>query len=301
MRRLADRGGASHLGSMIRLLILCLALLAPASAVAQTATSEGPEGSPHREQVWRVPLLADEGRSVAAIVFRPPGDQPRPLVVFGHHTSGDAQRNAEPRHGVYPHVVTWFIERGYVVAVAHRRGYGRTGGERAERFACARPNHVASGRADAVDLSAVIDGLTQLPFVQKDKALVVGQSTGGWAAIALAAENHPAVAGVINFGGGRRGTSGETRQVCALDELVRDAALFGRRSRTPSLWLYTENDQSFGPALSRRMHEAFARAGGVAEFHLLPAFERDGHALLPNPRGMAIWGPIVERFLEKVR
>lgn len=282
-------------------LLLALVLAGAVPAAAQTPRAEGGEGAVHREQVWRLPHNADEGRDIAAIVFRPPGDTPRPLVVMAHHTSGDAARNGEPRHGVYPHVVSWFIERGYVVAVVHRRGYGLTGGERAERFACRRPNHFAAGRADAADLAAAIDGLTGLPFVRKDGVIVVGQSTGGWAAAAMAAENHPAVAGTINFGGGRRGRSGETGQTCALDELVRDARFMGRRARTPALWLYTENDQSFGPDLTRRMAEAYRSAGGTLDFQLLPPFGRDGHALLPNPGGMPIWGPLVERFILKFR
>ncbi|MGQ3356174.1 MAG: dienelactone hydrolase family protein [Phreatobacter sp.] len=282
-------------------LLLALVLAGTVPAAAQSPRAEGSEGAVHREQVWRLPHTADEGREIAVIVFRPPGDTPRPLVVMTHHTSADAARNGEPRHGVYPHVVAWFVERGYVVAVVHRRGYGLTGGERAERFACRRPNHFAAGRADAADLAAAVDGLTGLPFVRKDGVIVVGQSTGGWAAAAMAAENHPAVAGTINFGGGRRGRSGETGQTCALDELVRDARIMGRRARTPALWLYTENDQSFPADLTRRMAEAYRSAGGTLDFQLLPPFGRDGHALLPNPGGMPIWGPLVERFVLKFR
>ncbi|WP_439572382.1 alpha/beta hydrolase family protein [Phreatobacter sp.] len=280
---------------------LAAALCLPAPALAQSATAEGGQGSFHREQVWRIPHNVDEGRSLGVILFRPPGEERRPLVVVTHHTSGNAQNNAQPRHGVYPHLVTWFIERGYAVAVVHRRGYGLTGGERAERFACRRPAHYAGGRADAADLTAVIDALTAQPFIRRDGVIAVGQSTGGWSVAALAAENHPAVAGIVNFGGGRRGRSGETGQTCALDELVRDAAFMGRRARTPALWIYAENDQSFPSALSQRMAEAYRNAGGTLDFSLVPPFERDGHALMPNPRGMTVWGPIVERFILKFR
>ncbi|MGU9979977.1 alpha/beta hydrolase family protein [Phreatobacter sp. HK31-P] len=282
-------------------LALAAALVLGASAMAQQAAPEGPEGQLHREQVWRLPHTADEGRQIAAIVFRPPGDAPRPLVLLTHHTSGEAARNGDPSHGIYPHVVDWFVERGYVVAVVHRRGYGLTGGERAERFSCARPNHFAAGRADAADLTAAIDALTGLPFIRKDAVIALGQSTGGWAVAALAAENHPAVAGVVNFGGGRRGRSGATGEACALDALVRDAGVIGRRARTPSLWIYTENDLSFPPALARSMAEAFRAAGGVLEFRMMPPFGRDGHALLPNGNGIPIWGPEVERFILRFR
>lgn len=280
---------------------LGLFLLGAVPAAAGEARPEGAEGAFHREQVWRLPHDADEGRSLAVILFRPQGEAPSPLVAMTHHTSGDPVRNGDPRHGVYPHAVAWLVERGYAVAVVHRRGYGLTGGERAETFACRRPNHFGAGRADAADLGAAIDALTALPFIRRGGVIVIGQSTGGWAAATLAAENHPAVAGIVNFGGGRRGRSGETGQTCALDELVRDAAHIGRRARTPSLWLYTQNDQSFPPDLARRMADAYRGAGGALDFMMLPPFGQDGHALLPNPRGMAVWGPIVERFILKFR
>ena len=279
-------------------LAVLLALAAPADA---QAVAEGGESRFHREQVWRIPHTADEGRRIAAILFRPPGDTPRPLLVMTHHTAADAARNGEPRHGVYPHVVDWFVERGYAVAVVHRRGYGLTGGERAERFACRRPAHLAAGRADAADLMAAIEALTELPFARKTGVVVLGQSTGGWSAAALAAENHPAVAGIVNVGGGRLGRSGDTGETCALDELVRDARVIGRRARTPSLWIYAENDRSFPPALARRMAQAFREAGGTLDFQMMPPFGRDGHALLPDPAGVPAWGPVVERFILKFR
>ncbi len=287
---------------MRRLLALLVTLLfAALPAVAQEARPEGPEGARHREQIWRVPHVSDEGRSLGVLIFRPPGEAPRPLVVLAHHTSAEAARNGEATHGVYPQAVSWFVERGYVVAVVHRRGYGLTGGERAERFACRRPSHVAAARADAADLAAAIDALTRLPFVRREGVVAIGQSTGGWAVTGLAAENHPAVAAVINFGGGRRGRSGETGEACALDELARDAEVLGRRARTPALWIYTANDRSFPPDLARRMAEAYRSGGAPLDFRALPAFGSDGHGLFPNPAGLPIWAPVVEPFILKFR
>lgn len=285
----------------MRSLIALLFLIFAVGASTAQPVADGPEGTPHREQAYRFPHLQDEGRSLYAWVYRPQGDQPRRLVIFNHHTSGDAARNQEPRHGLYPSAVAWFLDRGYVVALLHRRGYGRTGGERAMGFQCARPNHAAGGRVDAADIGTAVDQLTRLSFVQRDGVVLVGQSTGGWAVMAFAAENHPQVAAIINFGGGRRGISAQTRESCAMDELARDAGVFGARARTPSLWLYTENDRSFPPAISRRMADAYRTAGGRIDFHMLPAFGDDGHALLPNPRGAATWGPLVERFIQPFR
>jgi len=51
------------------------------------------------------------------------------------------------------------------------------------------------------------------------------------------------------------------------------------------LWIYNENDTFFGPALCKRMHDAFTEAGGKAKYHLLPAFGSDGHFLHRLARG----------------
>ena len=43
-----------------------------------------------------------------------------------------------------------------------------------------------------------------------------------------------------------------------------------------------KGDSYFDPALSEDMYQAFISAGGQAEYHLLPAFGRDGHWLLES-------------------
>ena len=62
------------------------------------------------------------------------------------------------------------------------------------------------------------------------------------------------------------------------------------------LWIYTENDQYFGPTFSQAWHKAFVEAGGNAEFNLLPPYARDGHSLFAS--GRLIWEPVVSKFLD---
>jgi homoserine acetyltransferase len=54
------------------------------------------------------------------------------------------------------------------------------------------------------------------------------------------------------------------------------------------LWIYTENDTYFGPALSQRMASAFKAAGGNVEYHLLPPFGHDGHFLVDAADGVSV-------------
>lgn len=68
-------------------------------------------------------------------------------------------------------------------------------------------------------------------------------------------------------------------------------------SRTPTLWLYAENDTYFPPDLSRRMAEAYRAAGGNVDYHLLPAIAGDGHALALSPSAAQSWMPVLELFM----
>ena len=76
---------------------------------------------------------------------------------------------------------------------------------------------------------------------------------------------------------------------------------FGRTSRVPMLWIYIENDTFFGPALSKRMHEAFTSAGGKAQYHLVPPFGDEGHFFVGSPDAIPIWSPLVSRFLDEIK
>ena len=82
------------------------------------------------------------------------------------------------------------------------------------------------------------------------------------------------------------------------DRLVAAAGDFGRTAQIPTLWLYSGNDTYFAPALSKRMFAAFRNAGGTAEYHLLPPLGADGHMLIKSDDAIALWAPIVERFLQ---
>ncbi len=74
---------------------------------------------------------------------------------------------------------------------------------------------------------------------------------------------------------------------------------FGQRSRLPMLWIYAENDRFFGPALARKMRDAFAGAGGQVTFVQAPPFGRDGHSLFAQ--GMPQWTPAVDKFFQAQR
>lgn len=287
------------------------------SALASTAGAGhlalgafGPEGPRLREQLWMLPS-ADPQRALRATVFRPEdqGGEPtakrgddtrRPLVVI-NHGSAEATRLAVAMP-VYYWLSRWFVERGYVVVLPQRRGFGATGGPVAEAVGdCANPDHLLSGIRAADDIAAVIDYMTQQDFVRHEDTLVVGVSTGGWASLALAARNLPSVRGIVNFAGGRGGhAQGKHNKICGEGALIESAGAFGKAARTPTLWLYSENDSYFSLPLARAMAGAWHRGGGFVELQELPAYGDDGHGIADDLAGWDIWGKPVERFLATI-
>jgi dienelactone hydrolase len=138
--------------------------------------------------------------------------------------------------------------------------------------------------------------------VKKTDVIVVGQSAGGWGALALASRNPRNVKAIINFAGGRGGRQGDRpNNNCAPGKLIEAARSFGATARVPVLSIYTENDTYFAPSVSKPLNEAFRAAGGRVDFHLLPPFGLDGHSLLGARNGVELWAPVVEKFLKDVK
>lgn len=268
------------------LLIALVALLGTSTASADS------------EETVRVP--AADGTSLVTTVKRPPGGARRPLVVINHGSPADGQRTNLARPS-YSSLSAWFLARGYVVALPLRRGYGETGGDWAESYgACQSPDYFAAGLQGASDIKATIDYMRSLPYVAADRTVVLGQSAGGWATVALSSLNPPGVLGMVSFAGGRGGHQhlpGGGIGNCVPDALVKAAARYGSTARVPMLWIYTENDSFFAPALARRMVEAYDRAGGRATLKPLGPFAKDGHTLAGSDNGQALWSPPLADFL----
>jgi dienelactone hydrolase len=273
------------------LVVLTIGLVRAESVAGPQGTEEGP----YRRQLWLIPS-PERGVSMRALVFRPPGEGPFPLVVINHGTLQSMARRMSLSAPVFAAASRWFVERGFSVVVPQRLGHGETGGSYLEdRGRCADPDYRQAGLGAARSIEAAIAYMTAQPFVQGTGIILVGQSGGGWGSLALASSNPPKIKAVINFAGGRAADQPDSN--CIPERLVATAALFGKTARIPTLWIYTENDSYFAPALSKRMADAYRAAGGRIEFHLLPAFGSDGHRLLASREGVPIWSPIVEKFL----
>jgi pimeloyl-ACP methyl ester carboxylesterase len=272
-----------------------LALLLALAGCA--ATPEGLVASTAAYQEHRVMVPIDGGRIFTRLCL-PAGGATQPLVLINHGSPVSAEQRANQRVAACSsEAVRWFLARGHAVGLPLRRGYGENGGPFIEGNVCSRTDYVRSGRESARDLTAALAVLGARADVPPGPALVVGQSAGGWATVALAAENPAGVRALISMAGGRGGRGGPPGDICEPGLLVHAAGIFGRTARLPMLWVYAANDSFFDPPLAQRLHAAFTEAGGQARMEKLGPWGRDGHNLFFGNNGSLTWGPLIEDFL----
>jgi dienelactone hydrolase len=274
----------------------------PSAVTSPMPGPQGGEGMSARRQLWHVPSQKP-GLLMHALLFRPPGPGPFPLAVINHGSEQDAAGRLSMPLPSFEPVTDWFLARRYAVLLPQRPGHGRTGGDYHEdQGSCNHADFVSAGNAAADSIATAIDYMIGQPFIEPDGVVVVGNSAGGWGALALAGRSPPAVAAVVNFSGGRGGHHmNRPLNNCSPDRLVAAAAVLGRTARLPTLWLYAANDSYFPPDLSRRMADAFRAAGGDAEYHLVPPIHGEGHRLIQASGPDAPWVAYVETFLHKRR
>ena len=282
------------------------ALILTAIAIAASAQTPGPVGTPSgrwREQIHFVPAPDRNGRShlLYTRICRPDGERPARIVLINHGKPPDANMPKVKPATCTNDAVQWFLTRGYLVVLGVRRCYGETGGDMAEGSrSCGAADLVDAAREGASDLDALLRYATALPYAQGDRVVVVGQSVGGWVTDGYNSLPHPRVAAMVSLAGGHGGhVHAISNNNCRPDQLIVAAGILGKTATTPMLWVYTENDSYFAPALAKSMHDAFTAAGGKAELQQLPPFGKDGHALFFGTGGSAIWGPLMDAYLRR--
>jgi dienelactone hydrolase len=248
--------------------------------------------------------LTEDGKPVRleAVVYKPNGEGPFPLLVFNH---GATLNGREPKR----FRETWssfllanaFVDRGWMVAFPQRRGRGRSDGvydegfaaDRGQGYSCDASRSLRGAERALGDIEAAIAALRLRPDVSKGPIFVGGQSRGGLLSIAYAAKHPDQVLGVVNFVGGW------LAETCGTAAAV-NKALFRRAAgyRRPTLWLYGKGDATFSIEHSRANFDAFVQAGGKGRFYDLavPNSTR-GHLLVAWPER---WLPLVEQYLKEV-
>ena len=241
----------------------------------------------------------EETGKVVITQFKPDGPGPFPILILNHGRSPTNRR--DPPRFRYTKQVRYFVERGFAVFEPTRIGYGQysTQFDPEDSGSCSSKDYAPMAKAASTEILAVLDYAKQQSYVDPQRVLLVGQSVGGYSTVATAALAPAGLVGAINFAGGSGGDPvarpGNPCQPGRMEDMYTQ---FGKTTKAPMLWVYTENDLYFGPTYSKAWHAAFVKAGGMADYHLLPPFGKNGHLLFSG--GVEIWSPIVSAFLEKL-
>lgn len=281
--------------------------------------SAGPVGSPegrYNRQLWWIPVASSGNATDKALletmIYSPPGAGPFPLITINHGkpAPGSDLRSERPD---FERAAHWFVDRGFIVAVPLRRGYGRSEGVESDMVGtCATLNYVATSEQTATDIEGVIAFLATKSMVDATNVVVVGHSHGGFGALGVAAGTHKGVRGIVNFAGGtgswglfnvmqwpRRILQG--RLCNGREHLLSALGQLGERNSLPQLWLYAKNDATFNPELAQAMLESYReRSRFPISFVALPASPTNGHLLFAQD-DVSSWAAPVDHFLQALQ
>jgi dienelactone hydrolase len=247
------------------------------------------------EHDLRIPAPGSGKHGLEALMVRPDEPGPHPLAIVNHGAPRNGQRERMAPRDMLPQAKE-FARRGWTTVIVMRRGYGNSGGKFAEiTHGCDRnPDYYRGGVESANDIRAAIAYLSKLPEVDPTRIISIGRSAGGFATVALTADPPPGLVAAISFAGGRG--SPVKDKVCNPGNLIEAFRDYGKKSRIPMLWVYSQNDHFFSPQLAAEFYRAFTAAGGTAQLITVGPFGDDGHKLFSQD-GIHIWAPIVDDFL----
>ena len=283
----------------LSLLAIAALLLASCSLHGQdvpAASNDAPAPPQYVEREFQMPVPGSQpqGLDVLEVYVGTPGKHP--LALLTHGTSDKPEERMQLTPWAQLAQALWFAERGYVALVVIRQGYGRSGGTQDGVHGGCRSNGGSfqeSGEDSAADLrNAVAYAAKKMPEVDTSTVISAGVSTGGFAQVALTANPPPGLKAAISFAGGRGGDG--KGDLCDKGGLLSAFHAFGKKSHTPMLWIYADNDKWFPPPYAAEFQAAFEKGGGTDEFVHAPAIGDDGHHLYAH---VAAWAPTVEKFL----
>jgi dienelactone hydrolase len=253
------------------------------------------------QQTRMVPVKVDgQTLRLEMRIYAPASETAAPTLVFNHGSTG---RGRDPllftRSIDFPALAQFFVERGFAVVMPMRRGRGGSEGLYDEGFAADRsqgytcdPSRSIPGADRALrDIEAAMDAILAMPFVDRTRVVIGGQSRGGILSVAYAGRHPEQLKGVINFVGGwmsdRCATASEINQT-----------LLNRGAQYPEemIWLYGDQDPFYSLAHTRENFAVFRTAGGKGAFHEFPAPpDGNGHRISSHPD---LWRADVDRYLK---
>jgi dienelactone hydrolase len=228
-------------------------------------------------------------RTLRGFVWRPAGAGPFPAILFNH--------GSEEYPGAKDGQAQFFVPRGFVLFVPHRRGQGRSkaAGRYIDEFYDPSkpdsPAFVDELVAQNDDVLAALAYLAARPYVDAKRIAVAGCSLGGIESL-FTAERATGIVAAIDFAGASM-TWAKNRP---LQERMKSAA---RSARVPVFFLQAENDFDVTPSLA--LSAEMRAAGKPARVRIFPpngATHADGHAFCTGGKNPP-WGEDVLAFLRE--
>lgn len=211
---------------------------------------------------------------------RPNDSLPHPLIIMTHGRDGPyPQRNPAEVEG-YKNICNALAQRGYVVMLLVRRGYGNSDGPDSEL----KNTPYECGLEAAKDLLSAVEYMKTQSYVDPNKIVVMGHSQGGWAAIAFSTLKVDGVLGTVNLSGGTNYADiNSDPSPTTHSKWISDCGEYGKINMIPTLWIYSPNDQSIPGDTSQSMFDSFQKNGGKGTFVMKPAYSTNGHWFYDEP------------------
>lgn len=288
------------------LALTVLTLLTPTAALGQAAGLAPVPGHPGLVEETTFLTIKGSGGSyrLEALVVRSATAKGRlPVAILTHGKPRLPADMAKIRGPLLAPEARDLAHRGYLAVAVIRRGYGQSDGTpgQATNAPYAKCDQAALRQYFAVeadDLEGALRAIAERPDADATRVIALGGSVGGGAALALAARKPPGLKVVVNLAGATRLTDAQGKLVCPQDVPIAALASFGRETKTPTLWIYSENDSNFGPDAARKVHAAYVAQGGVGELKIVPSLHpADGHNVFELPAGRQRWLAALDPFL----
>lgn len=297
----------------LALSVLLSGLVVSPAVRAQNASQAGSAAGPGHQGLSEVqPVFLDirhpgGAYRLEAVVVKKSGAVGKlPIALITHGKPRLPAEMAQIRSELLLRQARDLAHRGWLAVGVVRRGFGRSGGTPGvatnARYANCRVSDLQRYfEVEAEDLAGALRVLAQRSDADASRSIVIGGSVGGGAALGLLSHKPAGLSAVVNIAGGVRLTNAQSEVICEPEVIVTAMGRLAAGSRTPTLWLYSQNDSVFSPEVAKRAHAAFVAAGGVADLRMLPAIKPDGHHAFELPDGRVHWLAALDGFLRTHR